>query len=376
MSNQHTLLRIEKVFERVKKLELTFGEHASKKRLADRTIQTYCDVVKAYTNYLYREHGIADISRAKPRHAYEYIEKQIAAYKSGDKNVSAYTMRRFVHAIHAFREASAVTGVYKSKVKIGDKREILARLNEEGVVRRSRDSKTLMACHEDYAAVHLQLLSSHSPNADVIAHIHQIQRYVGARISEAVSLRKQDIAFHSNDWMTVTIKGKGGLIRHVDVSHKSTIELLRRLTEDKKEAAPVFQMKNSKGQDKSIKQAVKSLKENIRTAANRAGVDRSGKTYTSHSARKAFAQARMDMYAEATTSKLHREIARRIAADPSLKMKYERTLQNVRAKLAPSSRNKNRELNHKELCAWLVSTDLGHGRLDVIRYYCRYSSRK
>ncbi|GIO12181.1 hypothetical protein J19TS2_17360 [Cohnella xylanilytica] len=329
-------------------------------------------MVKAYANYLFRTYGISDIAKAKPRHAYEYIDKQIALYQAGDTSVSAFTLRRFAHALHAFREASAATGVYKARLKLGDKRELLAKLNECGIYRRSAASKTLKAQHSDYMRVQKQLQASKSPNAADIANIHQVQRYAGARITEAISMRKQDLMFHTNGKLTIRIKGKGGLVRFVTIDHKATIALLQEQVTGKKNGAPVFQMKNGRGQDKSISAAVKVLKENIRLAAIRAGVDRGGKKYTTHSARKAFAQEQMNHYALKNMQQLQREIGNRIAADPTLKKKYDQTLRNVRAKLTATSPNKHRALNHKELCTWLVSTDLGHGRLDVARYYASY----
>jgi integrase len=375
-SIHQSLRRIDHVFERVKMQGLTFGEHASKKRLADRTIQTYRDVVKAYANYLFRTYGISDISKAKPRHAYEYMDKQIALYESSDPSVSAFTMRRFAHALHAFREASAVTGIYKGKLKLGDKRKLLARLNDGGVYRRSAASRTLKAQHSDYMKVQKQLQGSKSPNAAVIASIHQVQRYVGARITEVISMRKQDLTFHKNGKLTIRIKGKGGLVRFVTTDHKPTIDILKEQVTGKQAGAPVFQMKNSRGQDKSIIAAVKSLKENIRLAAIHAGVDQKDKKYTTHSARKAFAQEQMNDYAHKTIRQLQRETGERITADPALKKKYDQTLRNVRAKITPTSPNKNRDLNHKEFCTWLVSTDLGHGRLDVVRYYASYPIKR
>lgn len=375
LSIEKTLNKIERVFDRVKQQGLTFGEHASKKRLADRTIQTYCDVVMAYANYLHKEYGIMDIAKAKPRHAYEYINKQIERFKAGDQKASPFTMRRFAHAIHAFREASAATGVYAAKVKIGDKREILKKLNEEGIFRKSSYSQTLKANHADYECVHLEIMKSQSPNAKQIADIHQVQRYLGARISETLSMKKQDLTFHRDGTLTVRIKGKGGLVRYVATDHLPTIELLRKEVSSKKEAAPVFQMQNRIRQDKAMKSAVKALKENIRLAAIRAGIDRHSQKYTSHSARKVFAQENMNTYYLKTSQQLRKEIAKRVAADPSLKAKYDRTVQNVRSKIKATSPKKNRGLTHKELCSWLVSTDLGHGRLDVIRYYCVYPSK-
>lgn len=364
--------RIDLVFECVKAQGLTFGDHASKKRLADRTIQTYRDVVKAYANYLFRTYDISDIAKAKPRHAYEYMDKQIALYQAGDPSVSAFTLRRFAHALHAFREASAVTGVYKAKLKLGDKRQLLAKLNDRGIYRRSAASKTLKAQHSDYMKVQRQLQTLKSPNTAVIASIHQVQRYAGVRITEAISMSKQDLTFHKNGKLTIRVKGKGGLVRFVTVDHNPTIALLKEQVTGKKNGAPVFQMKNNKGQDKSITAAVKALKENIRIAALRAGVDQNDKKYTTHSARKAFAQEQMNHYAKKTIRQLQHEIGDRIITDPTLKKKYDQTLRNVRAKLTATSPNKHRDLNHKELCTWLVSTDLGHGRLDIVRYYASY----
>lgn len=81
--------------------------------------------------------------------------------------------------------------------------------------------------HGDYMKVQKQLQRSKSPNAAVIASIHQVQRYVGARITEAMSMRKQDLTFHKNGKLMIRIKGKGGLLRFVTIEHKPTIDILR-----------------------------------------------------------------------------------------------------------------------------------------------------
>ncbi|WP_027086840.1 tyrosine-type recombinase/integrase [Cohnella panacarvi] len=372
MSIDINISKIEQVFYRAKQNGLTFGDHAKKKRLSDRTVQTYCDVVKAYANYLHREHGI-DIIKAKPKHAYDYIKERIEKFHKGQ--ASAFSLRRFAHAIHAFREASQKTGVFKGKVKIGDKREILQMLTDNNVFRKSADSKTLKANHADYLEVQREIINSRSPNASTTAQIHQIQRYLGARIHEAVKMKVNDLVF-GKGIVTVTIKGKGGLVRHVTTDHGPTIELLQSQARGKKNGTPLFSIINKLGQDKSLRSSVKAMKDNIRSAAKRAGVDREGKTYTSHSARKAFAQAEMDRYSVWNVSQLKSEVGKRIAADPSLKTKYDKTLHNIRAKISDCSPNKSRDLSHKELCQWLVSTALGHGRNDVIRYYCNYPMKR
>lgn len=364
--------KIELVFERVKEMGLTFGEHATKQNLSGNTNKTYCDTVKAYENYLINECGLKDISRAKPRHAYEYIEKQIERFKNGE--VSAFSLRKFAHAIHAFQEASAETGVFKHKVKLGDKRVILGNLTEQGVFRKSEDSQSLKANHSDYEKVQEQILLSRSPNARQVAEIHQIQRFLGARVHEAVKMRKEDITFHSDGSVTVTIKGKGGLVRQVSTKDKSTVRLLQERSEGKKDAAPVFQLKSKRGNDKTKDSMTELVRKTVRHAAVRAEVDRDGKKYTTHSGRKAYAQAQVEQYFTLTKKQLEKEVAKRIKDDPNLKKKMDTTVRNIKNKITDKEKAKNRELTHRELCLWLTSVDLGHGRLDVVRYYVTFPS--
>lgn len=373
-SLKESLDRIDSVYDRVKKNGMTFGDHIRKEKLSDRTIQTYRDVTKAYMNYLNKNYGITDITRAKPKHAYAYMEKQIDRYQSNDPNASAYTMRRFAHALHAFFEGSKATGVFKGKVKVGDKRKILGMINDAGILRKSEESKTLKASHEDWKKVQKEIENSRFKNKKEIADIHLLQRKIGTRITENIELKKNNITFNADSSATVEIKGKGGLVRFNTTTDKQVVKMLRERTENKKSAAPVFQVKGVDGNDKDKKNAATKLKQSIRDAAKRADVDRDGKKYTSHSARKAFAQTRMNGYYKMSKNRLKKEVGKH-CSDKDLKRKYDQTMKNIRSKIRKENRSK-REMTHKELCQWLTSVDLGHGRLDVIRYYADYPGKK
>ncbi|WP_227938831.1 hypothetical protein [Alkalihalobacillus deserti] len=194
---------------------------------------------------------------------------------------------------------------------------------------------------------------------------------MGARITEAISLKKSDLIFNSDGSLTARIKGKGGLVRFVKTTDSETIKMLENQVMDKKEGAPVFQIKNIEHQDKSIRNSKNQVEENIRKAALKAGVDRDGKKYSSHSGRKCYAQAQMDNYCKMTISQLKRQVADKIALDPNLKQKLKNTLKNIRSKIKDEDRSK-RQLSHKELCQWLTSADLGHGRIDIVRFYAEY----
>lgn len=369
---QETELRIIEVFNRVKSSGMTFGEHFRKDRLSDRTIESYKNVCLAYARHLYDKHGISDISRAKPRHATEFIQDKINEYFLD--TASAFSMRRFAHALHALREGSQATGVFKGKLKVGDKRELLGMMNDAGIERKASESRSLMANHDEWDKVHQKIENSRSNNAKTIANIHKIQRYLGYRISETIDAKVSDFTFNSDGSMTARIKGKGGLVRYVTTTEKEIINTVVECIDGKKMGAPVFQIKDQRGNDLSKKDAATRAKQQIRESAKQAKVDRDGKKYTSHSGRKAFAQSQMNGYARMSNTALKREIARRCSSDKNLKRKYDTVMKNIRAHIKEENRS-SRHLSHSELSALLVSFDLGHGRLDIVRYYCSYPGK-
>ncbi|MGE2624213.1 tyrosine-type recombinase/integrase, partial [Escherichia coli] len=157
-----------------------------------------------------------------------------------------------------------------------------------GIQRKSSESKCLKANASDFDKVQNEIANSRSPQKEIIMNIHQIQRGVGCRIHEVVKMKGEDITFNSNGSATVYIKGKGGLERWVHVDDKKTIELLKEQTKDKKDGAYVFPLKNKEGNDKNLSSSMKLAKDVIRSAAERSGVDRDEKTYSTHSARKVY----------------------------------------------------------------------------------------
>lgn len=360
--------KIDLVYERVRKQKITFNPDSKKKQLSKSTVNTYRDVVKAYNNYLEKTHGIS-IDKAKPRHAYEYIEKQIESHKEG--GASAFTLRRFAHALESFRLSSKETGVFKHECRVGDKRVILNQLTENKVFRKAVDSKSLKANTRDYEQVHKELESNKSSMREYTRMIHELQKEVGCRIHEAVKMKVQDIDFEARQ---ITIKGKGGLVRVVRVSNEETMAKLESLCADKGKNSQILIHRNKKGEQISNKELQKRVEKQIRDAAEKAGVDRGDKRYTTHSARKVFAQERIDKYAQLSRTQLKKEIDRRCASDYKLAKMKERSLNNIRNKITDPYKSSQRQFTDKEMSMWLTSVDLGHGRLDVLRFYCSYKN--
>ena len=382
--------RIETVFEFMKKEGITYVRKANssyeKSRNSDATYKTYSDVMKTFEKYLIEEHGLKDITRAKPRHVLEYQSMQIELFKKGE--CSAFTIYKFPHALHALQTNARVSGVFRG-LKLGNKEDLLQNLKNQNIYRRSSDSNSLKATHSEYKSVHEQILKSKSTQKQVISDIHQFQRYIGCRIHEAVKMQKSDIVFHANNTATVYIKGKGGHERWVKVEHRETVNILKQYTEGKKDGSPIVSLKNRDNKDKTRANIIRQCEEVIGSAAKRADVNKGKVTYNSHSGRKAYAQSQMNKYAKMTKKQLQRELARRIETYPRdnhgrnrLKQKADSELEEKRKKIDPKGtrytkkerdkKRSERELTHKELCQFLVSVDTGHFRCNIMRYYCNY----
>ncbi|HDR6479684.1 TPA: tyrosine-type recombinase/integrase [Bacillus cereus] len=323
--------------------------------------------MKSYNNWLIQTHGIS-VDRAKPRHAMEYLETKIQAFEKG--NASAFSMRQMAHAFHSFRVASAETGTFKHTCKVADKRDMLNTLTERGIFRKSADSTVLKANHSDYEKVQkeLNVATTSKHLREDIKTVHELQRYAGMRVHEAVKLKVSDIDFKSG---TVYIKGKGGHERTVKIESKELLEKLKNLCTGKSERSQVIIARKRDKNQLTNEEFGKRAKEEIRGAAVNAGVDRNGKRYTTHSGRKAYAQAQMDKYKSYSKNQLKKEVAKR-CQDKKTKQKYDAVIKNIRKKITEGSKNEGRKLTNKEMCQFLVSLDLGHYRLDVVRYYADY----
>ena len=383
--------KIDNVFEWVKGKEVTFVDQDKKSykvRNSDSTWTTYCDIMKTFEKWLQINYGLKDITRAKPRHSVEYMQQMIDKHFAKEKGGSAFTLSKFPHALHSLQSIARESGVYRG-LKLGNKQDLLAMKNNAGITRKSDESKCLKANSQDFTKVQNEILHSKSPQKQLISDIHQIQRGIGCRVHEVMKMKKEHITYLKDGTASVYIKGKGGLERWVRIDDKGTIDLLKEKSEGKKDGAFMIQVKDRKGNDKSRKNAINQVQDVVSTAAERAGVNRSEKTYSTHSARKVFAQERMNKYAVMTYKQLEKVLAKRIRNYPldkrgenRLKAKKDNELQQLRNKIDPKGTRyskeereklrKDRGFTHKELCMFLVSIDTGHFRINIIRYYADY----
>ena len=348
----------------------------------------FCEKIHTYERWLQREYGLKDITRSKPKHAQAYIDQMLDKQRRGVRGGSPSTINSFIHTLHSFSNLA----------KDGDTRPCSWEkkndcLNTKTNIKQRKASETtcLMANAEDFKKVIGEIERFRSPQKQKVIEIHRIQRGVGCRIQEAIGMKKEDVQFY-NDKAIIYISdyAKGGLERWVTVRDKETIELLKERTENKRDDAFIFQLKDRKGNDKSIESSINLVQDVIDKAVNRAGVERGGARYSSHSGRKVYAQEKVNEYSKMSEKQLRKELARQINDYPldengrnKLKEKYDSELQEIRNKIRleiegkrtkqqGKELRKQREFNHKELCLFLSSVSTGHFRINIMRYYCKY----
>lgn len=358
--------KIYKMFEYVKEEKINFDEDKEDKRLSDSTIKTYRDTVLTYNRWLEDKYNIS-IDKAKAKHAYEYLQSKIDAYKSGDG--SAFTVKKIPHALHTMFACSKDSGVFDYVVKAGDKQQMLDSIKEQGVFRRAAESHSLKANREDWLKVQNTLATQKTHYKDYILNVHEAQNQLGLRVHEAVKMQKKDIDFKNG---VLTVKGKGGLVRKVPIQDKDYLKKLESLCKGKKNGSEVFRVQNKKGNPPSKEDRKKIVQEAVKKAAIDSGVNRDGKTYTTHSARKAYAQERVNELKKMSEKDMEKYFAKVCKKNPAVRNGKNRLLTNIRKKFKNKKNARKRVLTKKEMILFLVSCEIGHFRLDVMRYYCEY----
>lgn len=384
--------KIEGVFEWASKREITFADtdkKIHKKNNSAKTWRNYSDAMITYENWLKNEKGLKDITRAKPSHGIEYMQMMMKKHENGERGGSPQKMNAFIHGLHALQSLCRESGIFRG-LKLGNKEDLKTMKNDAGIIRKSSETTCLKANANDFEKFKGELERSKSPQKETIINIAQTQRGVGCRIFEAIGMKKEDITFKKDGTATVYIMGKGGLERWVEVKDKETIKLLKEKTKDISNGSYLFPVKDRYGNDKDQERAAKHAADVMEKAGERAGLERDGAKYTSHSNRKVYCQEKVNEYAKMSTNQLERELARRIKEYPltkdgrnKLKEQKDSELQGIRNKIRLEIKGKRtkeegikkreeREFTHKELALFLASIDTGHFRVSIMRYYCDY----
>jgi integrase len=355
---------IHKVFEAARKMGVSIADPSG--RVAHRSIENYEKYTRAVFNKACEQFGIERFTELTPGMTKEIL----LSY------TNPWTMKAYAHGLFYFQEALVKTKAVYNPPKIIDKVDVLQTFKELGVVRHSGDSTVLRATDSDVEKVLNEIRSSNFSVREQAEIVVNVARYTGARLEGVFNMRAGDIELREDGTAVVRLDEKGAKVRYVQVWDRKAVAYLTELKgRCRKDTSPILRpVRDQKGRIRNRKEVERKIQACIKKCAERAGVNRDGRDFSAHSARKAFAQSRMDHYAQMEEKELKVLLNERVKADPKLAKKIKIALHRINHKGHGKRRTKSdRGFNHRELCVFLVSLDTGHSRIDVVTmYYASY----
>lgn len=353
------------VFEAAGKMGVSIADPNG--RVADNSIENYFKYTRAVFNKCCSEYGIERFSQMNPEMVKEVLMRNYS---------NPWTLKGYVHGLHYFQEALDRTGVVFDPPTVVNKAEMLQIYRDSGIIRHSGDSTVLRATDSDVDKVIAEIRDSGFSAKGQAEVLIQVARYTGARLEGVFNMRAGDIVIKGDGTAVVKLDEKGDKVRYVLVWDPEAVAYLAELKGScRKDTSPVlrpmFDKQNRMRKRDDVERKIQAC---IKACAERAKVNRDGKDFSAHSARKAFAQSRMDEYAKMSEKELAAKLEERVKADPKLAQKIKAALYRINHKSGGRRRTKvDRKFNHRELCVFLTSLDTGHSRLDVVTmYYASY----
>lgn len=375
----------DKVWEWLDKQKVGFSKKKieNESALADESVSKYRTDFNRLMKLVEDKTGKRDPMKVRPNDVYEVVKDLVVEYQDG-KKANASFLRGIDDALHAFKESSKASGTFSRELRLGDKRVISGMLNEGKVYRRARDTTVQVGTREDTEKVIAEIEKMRiTPQAKQTAiSCLRLELETGRRIGAILSTKVDNYDAVKGQFVSYGDKGGKDNISYFLTPTAKLILDKHSLNEKGKEKSGgdmMFKIKYTqhkdpklKGQDKSVKAMYKQVSNYIKIAAQRAGVNREeeGQKFSSHATRKGFANERADHYIEHMTAAERRaELDRRRAADPDLDKRVASVLDNIKKKFKIDENAKSREFTDIEVVKLLVSMDIDHSRIDVMRYY-------
>jgi integrase len=351
--------------------------------LALGAIEKYKSTFNKWMEIVEKKTGKDDPIKVRPNDTYAIVQELILEYKNGVTSLSSF-LRGLDDALHAFKEASKVSGVYKKEIRLGDKRIISSMLNKEKVFRRAKDTSVMQATREDMEKVVVEIERSRANQQakDVAITVLKLEFATGRRVRAL--LRSKVGNFNPLMEQFVSFGDKGGKDNEsffLTFEAKSILEqlVLKPDGTKKKDGDMMFKIQYSQhkdakknGQDKKVDAMYDQIARIIRNSAKRAGVNRieDNLYFSSHSCRKGFGVQRADFYIKnMTKNEREIELERRRQLDPKLSERIDKVMENIKGKFKIKQNADKRVFTDIEIVKLLVSTDINHSRIDVMRYY-------
>lgn len=319
------------------------------------TSKTYLSQVNAYANWVYEQYGVTDFHFLKPRYAEEYIQTKIDGSKTGKVAVS--TIKTTIHGLAKYQ--NLLRDQFDCRVRVINKEKMLNILKDNNMIRELKNSRKGRIISREMAMNIVEKIRTiESPHADTMSRVLRFQLETGSRISASLRVQVKHLDFNNKTVKFVGDKGNKTRVVTVDPTY---MRELQEYVEDKKAGTQVFEFKNSKSY-LSITQARKMIERYYNRLAKELNI----KGANTHSQRKAYANVRRKYYSTLSTTSLKSDLKLRINID-----KTDRTKHRLKrfSRRRGAIKKANRKLSREQMELLLVSLDLGHNRIDVLRYY-------
>jgi integrase len=360
----------------------------NQKSLSDSSYKTYKSDFHSICRLAGKLSGKTKITQIKPNDMYQAFKylKEEAIHK---KEISPYTVRKYDDAVHFFVKYSKESGVYKNQMRIGDKRKIEEILKDKSTYRKAKDSKVAPLMRDDVNKIVKELEKSRSPYKNQAIDALHLEFLTGKRISSILNAKAGN--YKSDLDMFKTVGDKGNKTNPTFMLRVEAKQILDRLSQGKKAGTHLFTMKhgnnvkdkNKRNQDKSVESMYKTVDNLLNNTIKKmvkkgALVPPEGKKFTTHSFRKGHAVENSIQYVRTfnTYTLAKNELERRQKIDPGLTKRINSELVNIRAKHKIKENAKKREFTYLELIKLLISTDINHSRVSVVRFYSDLSQEE
>lgn len=358
--------------------------------------EDYENKMKTLMNKYADRYGVYEIVKIEQEKMMDLIKEEYP---------NPHSQKAMTRAADFFTKASGKSDVFKEPVRVVNIGHMEDYWDKNKILRRAKDSTVLKATHDDCEKVIDALKDNRSPFSNQAILAIELGRRVGARIEGSLSLRGTDITINSDGTATVHLNEKGNLDRWVSITNPADVEFLEKLKGrlPNQDYTVMKQMHYRSGENanKIMPQDVagERLAKVVQSSAIKVGLSNPSKkdepAFSIHSSRKTFCQTRVDGYYKQPTPDLKDELHRRMDEQDKLhdklkeenpnytytsfREKYEKAVDRVNwvdKDEGIRRTEKDRDLNHKELCFLLASFDSGHFRVDILRYYADYPPKK
>jgi integrase len=373
-------------------IDTSYGDYAKKNKT----------LVKLYAEQ-YEETNLGNFEKEK-------MEKLIK-----DTYKNPYTVKAYTSAFNFFQESIRLlkdTPFHKEKAQIEEKygrfelmsnKEMREYFEEENLLRKAADTSVKIATHDDKKVLRDYLEDSKRPHSKEASLIVEISSIVGTREEGAIGLKGNHITLNNDGSATVRLKEKGLKERWTVVRNAEHVERLKELKDglEKEGWYVVPRLTRNSGSRKGTKMDNKTMSTTIgsiiSSASKDCGINTDAQSVSCHSFRKLAAGNFTLEYAKlghqgakAEYEKMRKAHSERREKDPNLvdlDAKYQEALDKLNWQRKPgsqgphdpgkrrrSAQNELKELPFDKLCLFMSSVQIGHYRLDVMRYYVKWDS--